>query len=165
MDNAIETPKDINTIRTERLKQFRFTSSNQPAKRGRHKGSSPTDWLRKLSRTKIDFQNPLTGKVDKAPISLVVAIQLILKATQDSDLPSIKEYFERIDGKVAQKIIDEGLGDTRIIIIRDGNKTETLAGQVHLQQEALPGPVERLGDRQDTGLNLAGNVIQRGNTQ
>ena len=46
----------------------------------------------------------MTGKTDIAPVSAVVAIQLILKATQDSDLPSIKEYFDRIDGKVVEVV-------------------------------------------------------------
>jgi len=84
-----------------------FTSEYQPKKNGRHKGRTPTDWLRKLSHTKIEFQNPLTGKVDKEEVNLVVAIQLILKATQDSDLPSIREYFDRLDGKVPQELKGE----------------------------------------------------------
>ena len=41
--------------------------------------------------------------MDNADINTVVAIQLCLKATQDSDLPSIKEYFDRTDGKVVDK--------------------------------------------------------------
>ena len=80
-----------------------FSKDYQPKKNGRHKGSTPTDWLRRLSHSKINFQNPLTGKPDKAEVNLIVAIQLILKATQDSDLPSIREYFDRIDGKVTDK--------------------------------------------------------------
>lgn len=85
----------------------RFSSDNQPKKRGRNKGSTPTDWLRKLSHTNIRFDNPLTGKNEMGEVNLVVAIQLILKATQDSDLASIKEYFDRIDGKVKDIIIDQ----------------------------------------------------------
>jgi len=100
----------------------RFSSTNQPLHRGRPKGTSPTEWLRKLAKTKIDFQNPLTGKPDKAPVALVVAIQLILKATQDSDLPSIKEFFDRMDGKVAQEILGKGLADTVYHVINfNGN--------------------------------------------
>ena len=86
--------------------QARFTSTNQPPNRGRKKGvSSPTDWLRKLSKVKINFHNPITDKDEKREVSLVVAIQLILKATQDSDLPSIREYFDRIDGKLKDNSI------------------------------------------------------------
>lgn len=101
-DNTKETQKNKD-IRTERLKPFRFTSANQPPNRGRKKGRSPTDWLKKLAHTKVDFLNPLTGKEEQGEINLVIAIQLILKATQDSDLPSIREYFDRVDGKVTQK--------------------------------------------------------------
>ena len=96
----------------------RFTSENQPKKRGRHKGPTATDWLRRLSHTKISFQNPLTGKVEKEEINMVVAIQLILKATQDSDLPSIREYLDRLDGKVPQKLIGEGMAqETKVIVV------------------------------------------------
>lgn len=109
MDNVKKTPAD-------HLKVFRFTSANQPVKNGRHKGSTPTDWLRKLSRTKIDFLNPLTGKTEKGMVNLVVAIQLILKATQDSDLPSIREYFDRIDGKVMDKTEHSGAIEHNVFI-------------------------------------------------
>jgi hypothetical protein len=84
-----------------------FTSEYQPKKNGRHKGRTPTEWLKKLSHTKINFNNPLTGLTDKGEVNLVVAIQLILKATQDSDLPSIREYFDRLDGKVPQELKGE----------------------------------------------------------
>lgn len=87
----------------------RFSSEYQPKTQGRHKGSTPTDWLRKLSRVKIDFLNPMTGQTDKGEVNLVVAMQLILKATQDSDLASIKEYFDRIDGKVLDRTEHSGV--------------------------------------------------------
>jgi hypothetical protein len=98
----------------------KFSSTNQPEKNGRHKGRTATDWLRTLSHTNIKFHNPLTDKTEIGEVNLVVAIQLILKATQDSDLPSIKEYFERLDGKIANKTELSGKIDnqqTKIIII------------------------------------------------
>lgn len=99
--------------------QKRFSSTYQPKKNGRHKGRSPTDWLRKLSHTRINFHNPLTNKDEIGEVNLVVAIQLILKATQDSDLASMREYFDRLDGKVPQKLLSEGFGgETKIIIVR-----------------------------------------------
>jgi hypothetical protein len=55
--------------------------------------------------------------------------------------------------------------ETKIIIVRsDGNKTETLAGQVCVQPEEIPRPVVKLGDGQDSRIDIAGNVIQRGNS-
>jgi len=85
-----------------------FTSTYQPKKNGRHKGRTPTDWLRRLSHTKINFHNPITNKDEQGEVNLIVAMQLILKATQDSDLPSIREYFDRIDGKVVDKTEHSG---------------------------------------------------------
>jgi len=140
MDNEKETQKDIKTTRIERLTPYRFTSANQPAKRGRHKGSSPTDYLKKLSRTKIDFHNPLTGKTDRAPVSLIVAIQLVLKATQDSDLPSIKEYFDRLDGKIPQVLEHSGeikSGETKVYVI---NKIDLDERVKSLRENALSMP-------------------------
>jgi len=88
--------------------ETRFTSTLQPKtlgyKQGRHKGRTATEWLKHLSKQKISFHNPLTGKTDTAPVSHVVAIQLILKATQDSDLASIREFLDRTDGKVTDKM-------------------------------------------------------------
>lgn len=125
MDNAEKTQKDI---RIERLKPYRFTSTNQPKNRGRKKGRSPTDWLKKFACTKIPFQNPFTGKVENIEVSCAVAIQLILKATQDGDLPSIKEYFDRIDGKVVERIKGEGFNNItkiKIEVVRNGSKDES----------------------------------------
>ena len=125
MDILKDTKKDIDAIRIERLKPYAFTSTNQPKNRGRKKGSSPTDYLKKLSRTKINFHNPLTNKDEIGQVNLVVAIQLILKATQDSDLPSIKEYFDRLDGKIPQKLLGEGFGETKLINIILNGKPDT----------------------------------------
>ncbi len=94
----------------------RFNSNNQPKNKGRKKGRTATDWLRTLSHTNIEFNNPLTGKTEIGEVNLVVAIQLILKATQDSDLPSIREYFDRLDGKVSQPLEHFGSGEINIFI-------------------------------------------------
>ena len=88
--------------------EHRFSSTHQPKKNGRHKGRTCTDYLRKWSNTVISFRNPITGLPDKATVNEVVAIQLTLKATQDSDLPSIREYLDRLDGKVLDKVQHSG---------------------------------------------------------
>jgi hypothetical protein len=114
-------------MQSEASIKTRFSSTNRPKHNGRPRGSSPTDWLRKLSKTKINFQNPITGLPDKAEVSYVVALQLILKATQDSDLPSIREYLDRIDGKVAQTLVNEGSipgNELKIIVIHPQTKKE-----------------------------------------
>jgi len=84
------------------------------------------------------------------------------KFSQTNKIKISLEIFKR---KLPMQVEGGGIGgETRIIIIRDGNKTETLAGQVHLQQEEIPGAVVGLGYRKNSGLNLAGNVIQRGDS-
>lgn len=98
-----------------------FTKDYQPdvKKKGRKHGPTATDWLRTLSHTNIKFNNPMTGKLETGPVNLVVAIQLILKATQDSDLPSIKEYLDRMDGKVTDKTEISGSvnGEMKVVFI------------------------------------------------
>ncbi len=63
--------------------------------------------------------------------------------------------------------IDLTLNKTeKILIVRyDGNKTETMAGQVRVQQEEVPGAVFGVGDGENFRPNLAGNVIQRADTE
>jgi len=102
---------------TEQLKPHQFTSTKQPKRNGHPKGRTATEWLRVLSKTNIPFHNPITNKDEIGPVNLVVAIQLILKATQDSDLPSIKEYFERLDGKIPQTLLGQSAGDTKIVLV------------------------------------------------
>lgn len=120
VENAVEVKE-----KAPQLKPFRFSSTNQPAKRGRPKGSSPTEYLRQLSSQKIHFLNPLTGQKDYKPVSYVVAIQLILKATQDSDLPSIKEFIDRLDGKMKELFIDQSQHKTYEVTYYNGNGKDT----------------------------------------
>lgn len=77
------------------------------------------------------------------------------------------EFYKHLLGILPKElqIEGEGFGDTKIIIVRDGNKTEAVAGQVRIQPEALPGPILGMGDGQDYGLDLAGNAIQRADTK
>jgi len=132
-----------------------FTSENQPKKNGRKKGSSATDWLRRLSHTKINFQNPITGLPDKAEVNFVAALQLVLKVTQDGDLAAIKEYFDRLDGKVPQKLEGEGFGDI----------TNIYALINRIQQEFIskggePSLVLDRGDGVDTGRTRPDHPVQ-----
>lgn len=50
---------------------------------------------------------------------------------------------------------------THIIIVRDGNKTETVARPLCVQQEQISGDVVSMGNREKFVSDLAGNVIQR----
>jgi len=94
----------------------RFSSTNQPSHQGRHKGSTLTDILRKLLKKKIMYEDPETKQMVKGRINQVVMLRLLLNATQGEN-EAIKEILDRIDGKTAQKLIGEGFGDTKIIVV------------------------------------------------
>lgn len=66
---------------------------------------------------------------------------------------------------IPQQIEGSAIGETKIIIVRsDGNKAEAVAGSVPVQQAEIPGTMEQLGDGKNSRLDIAGNVIQRGNS-
>jgi len=132
------------------------------------KGPYLANILKKILSGKWEFHDPkvkalLKDLKLKETIATALVLRRVLNATEGDDL-AIERIFERVDGKVDQKLLTDS-PETKIIIIRDGNKIETLARQVHLQQEEVPGTVLELGDRENSGLNLAGHVIQRGNTE
>jgi len=57
-------------------------------------------------------------------------------------------------------------GETRIIVIREnGNKTQTIPGQIRIQQGEVSGNDKLMGDGQINVRNLAGNDILRANTE
>lgn len=54
----------------------------------------------------------------------------------------------------------------RLLVVRyDGNKTKEMAGQVRIQQDEVPGPMERVGNGQDTRPHLTSDAIQRADSQ
>ncbi len=59
----------------------------------------------------------------------------------------------------------EGFGDTKILILRDGNKTQAVPGQVCIQPEEVSRNGIELGNGKVDVSNLAGNVIQRADTR
>jgi hypothetical protein len=76
----------------------------------------------------------------------------------------IKIALELCKKDIPQEIVGDGI-QKEIIIIRDGNKTEAVAGPVHIQQEPLPRPMGIVGDRQKYVADLAGNAIQRADSE
>jgi len=106
----------------------KFSKDYQPKKK-RSPGRGPTQWLNYFANRKTDCQNPFNGKTEKLPIDAIVAIKHILKCTQDDEMNAIKEYYDRRDGKVPQKIEGElrfnQLGD----VIIDGKKFDPKVGE------------------------------------
>lgn len=114
-------------------KEHRFSSTNQPKKNGRHKGSTLTDILRKLLKKKIKYEDPETKKMVTGKIKDVIVLRYLLNACQGEN-KAIEGIFDRIDGKVAQPLIGEGFGgDTKIFLItpkerkKNAGRIDTLA--------------------------------------
>lgn len=100
----------------------RFSSANQPAGRGRPKGSTTlTCILKKLLEKKISYEDPETKKQIKGKIGMVIALRLILNACQGEN-EAIKEIIDRVDGKATQKLVGEGLNkDNKIVVVYSAN--------------------------------------------
>ena len=130
-----------------------FSSSNQPKQR-RKPGRTATDWLRYYANKKISFHNPFTNKKDYQSVNNIVAIQLILKATQDSDLASLKEYIDRLDGKILQPLGHSGeiKGGHQPIIIEIPPERQDDYNQRMLNLTRLP----KLEQKEATGSQEAG---------
>lgn len=93
----------------------RFSATNQPAGRGRPKGSlSIVAELKKLLKKKIKYEDPESKLLVEGKISRVIALRLILNACQGEN-EAIKEILDRIDGRTIQKLLGEGFGgDTTV---------------------------------------------------
>jgi hypothetical protein len=90
-------------------------------------------------------------------------LRLLLNGTE-GETAAIKEILDRVDGKIGQPE-QTNTKETRIIIIRDGNQAETVSRQVHFQQEQIPGSMVELGYGKDSRPNIAGNALQRADTE
>ena len=123
----------------------KFSSTNQPTRR---RGPSVIKYLNKLLKKKINYEDPETKLMLKGPIALVIALREILNACQ-GDQNAIEDIIDRVDGKTIQKVLNEGFGDTKIIIIRDGNKTENISGQISVLRSEIPSTDSGSGDGKD----------------
>ncbi len=105
----------------------------------RRHGPSVVGELQRLLMKKIKYEDPETKQMVKGKISRVIALRLILNACQ-GETDAIKEIMDRVDGKTAQKIINEGLGiDNKIVIIRPENMPELVDSKsVQAQLEQKP---------------------------
>lgn len=79
------------------------------------------------------------------------------KDTRKDPLEVQQELRKEIEG---DKVEHSG-SETKIIIIRDGNKTQELSGQFRIQQEPISRDVERMGNGEKLILDTPGHVIQR----
>lgn len=86
----------------------RFSSTYQPKKNGRQKGSLTfASHLKKYLNKKITLENPLTGEKERKEAIEHLIIRLVAKGL-NGDLGSIKEMINRIDGKAIENISIDG---------------------------------------------------------
>ena len=100
----------------ENLKPFATGFDERRNYEGRPKGSKS---LKTVLTELLSSQDP-DGEWSKS-----VAGQLIRKAFRDGDMRALQEIIDRIEGKVTQKIENQGVKDTNIIIVRDKEKSGT----------------------------------------
>jgi len=77
--------------------EHRFSTENQPKHRVK-RGPSIVTPLKKFLTKKITYEDPDTKQMVKGKIADVIALRLILNATQGEN-EAIKEILNRIDGK------------------------------------------------------------------
>jgi len=85
----------------------KFSSTNQPKKQGRHPGRTVSDWIRLIAKSTVAGLNPINGEKENLTGNQVVAIKLFQKIWQDEDLGAMKEWIDRTEGKVEQKITQD----------------------------------------------------------
>ena len=90
----------------------------------------------------------------------------LLGAILDKDVQAIRTYYE-LTGRLNNKIEHSGRieGERNIIIIRNENKTEALAGQVSVLESTISSNDVGLGNRQVDVAHIAGNDVQRDDTK
>ena len=112
---------------------------------GHHTQKHPNGYflplLKRYLEKKINYEDPETQKIVNGKVKDAIIWRLILNASQ-GDNQAIKEILDRLDGKVAQKLINEGMKDTRIVIITNGrhnSEAEAIPTGLPIEQQALPG--------------------------
>ena len=87
-------------------KATRFTSDQINGKPHTQKGPYLLPFLKKCLTKKINYADPETQKIIRGRVKDAVVWRLILNATE-GDSKAIQDIFDRIDGKVTQKVESE----------------------------------------------------------
>ena len=84
-------------------KATRFSSDNQPAGRGRPKGSkNRSTVLKAWLETKIEITNPFTNETETVTVEDDIVLALIAKA-RNGDVTAYKEIMDSAYGKIKEK--------------------------------------------------------------
>lgn len=82
---------------------------------GKKKGyCSPVAELRKLLERKIAYEDPTTKIHVRGKIGTAIALRAIYNALE-GDQNAIEDIMDRIDGKTAQKILNEMSGEVKMM--------------------------------------------------
>ena len=100
------------------------------AKGGRNKKGKlhMTTILKNILKQKKKIVDPITGKEKRKTIAEIIAIKAVQNAIK-GDNRAIQDVFERIDGKVAQKVDQTHSFKTMPKVIIDGKELKVLVGE------------------------------------
>lgn len=113
--------------RLDGLKPFQ---PGHPKVGGKKKGyCSPEAEIRKLLEKKISYEDPTTKKPINGKIGQAIAIREIYNALE-GDQKALEYIIDRMDGKTAQKILNEMSGEVKVMgrIKIDGKELEMKVG-------------------------------------
>ena len=97
---------------------------------GKKKGyCSPDAEIRKLLNKKIAYEDPTTKKPINGKIGQAIAIRQIYNALE-GDQKALEYVIDRMDGKMAQKVLNEMSGEVKMMgrIKIDGKEWEPKVG-------------------------------------
>jgi len=135
LSGVCERMTETEQIQRSNLKPF---TKENPGQRHTTKGPYLTPLIKKFLEKKITFEDPETQKKIKGKVKDAIIWRLLLNAAQGEN-EAIKICLDRMDGKEIQKLVGEGFGDSRIIIIRSQetkleNPTETIPRPIPIQR-------------------------------
>ena len=118
----------------DKLANLRPYTKEHPGMRHTQKGPYLLPLLKKFLNKKISFEDPETQKVIKGRVKDAIVWRLILNATQGEN-DAIKEIFNRLDGKVAEVVIQKDdsvlLNEEIEIVPGNGNSKKVLSRVQH----------------------------------
>lgn len=136
------------------LRDNRYSKTNPPpeSRHKKHPNGYLTPILKKLLNKKMTINDVEVQKIfnlkpeeRKAKLKKIIMLRYILNAVQGEN-KAIEGIFERMDGKVAQKLLGEGFGkDVKIVVVYppgfkkqnekdNGNNAKKVSGRISVKQ-------------------------------
>lgn len=124
------------------------------------KGHSPSNTHREFRHKAAKIKDAFFQAFDQAG-GIVGLVNWINKSNKN------KTEFYRLLLSVLPKDIQiesENI-ETRLVILRNENKTEGVSGQVYIQSKPVSGPVVELGNGKNSGFNITSDALQRADSE